>query len=79
MTDERTPIQKYRDEAWRRWGEGDSQRKLAQTAKVGLHPEVTLLKEIGINSDIQMHLLEDILLELRESRRVEAVAPIGVR
>ena len=65
MSQEQTPIEQHRAEALRRWGEADSTKKLTQIAKVGLHPEVVLLKEIGIDADIQTHLLEDILLELR--------------
>ena len=60
-----SPIEAHRAAAERRWGEATPSRKLAQTAKQGLHPELMLLKEIGINSDIQIHLLEDILVELR--------------
>ncbi len=78
MVSEQTPIQKYREAAWRRWGQGDSPRKLTQIAKIGLHPEIVLLKEIGINSDIQTHLLEAILIELRELQKDEQVAQSNI-
>ena len=64
---EQTPIEQHRAEAMKRWGEADSDRKLSQSAKQGLKPELVLLKEIGINADIQTHLLEDILRELRRA------------
>lgn len=56
----------YRSAAEGRWGNADSSKKLTQTAKQGLHPEVRLLKEIGINMYVQTRLLADILEELKK-------------